>query len=141
MITSWTDVADLAGAALLMLGGALCLAAALGVLRFPDMVTRMHAGAKPGSVGLLLAVGGLALSVRHPATLGMLLLVVALQILTVPVSAHMVARTAYRSDLVDPDTLVVDELADDLTGAGYDLCEEPAPNPEDDDPDSGPGRS
>lgn len=127
MILSWTDVADVVGAALLMLGGALCVAAALGVLRFPDMVTRMHAGAKPGSVGLLLAVAGLALSVRNPATLGMLLLVVALQVLTVPVSAHMVARTAYRADLVDPDTLVVDELADDLTGAGYNLCEGSVP--------------
>lgn len=119
MITSWTDVADLAGAFLLLLGGALCLAAALGVLRFPDMVTRMHAGAKPGSVGLVLVVTGLALSVRHPATLGLLALVVALQVLTVPVSAHMVARTAYRADLVDPATLVVDELAGDLTVAGY----------------------
>ena len=120
MAVTWTQVLDLVAALLLFAGGLLALAAAIGVLRFPDMVTRMHAGAKPLTLGLVLAVGGLALTLRDPYTLGLLVLIVGLQVMTVPVSAHMVARVAYRRQVIDADTLVVDELAEDLTGAGYD---------------------
>lgn len=120
MGVSWEQVFDLVAAVLLFAGGVLALGAAIGVLRFPDMVTRMHAGAKPLTLGLVLAVGGLALTLRDPATLGLLVLIVALQVMTVPVSAHMVARVAYRRQVIDADTLVVDELAEDLTGAGFD---------------------
>jgi len=121
-----SQLLDLVAAALLFAGGVLALGAAIGVLRFPDMVTRMHAGAKPLTLGLVLAVGGLALTLRDPATLGLLVLIVGLQVMTVPVSAHMVARVAYRSQVIDADTLVVDELAEDLTGAGYDRVVAPS---------------
>lgn len=40
-------IADLIGALFLLAGGAVSLAAAIGVLRFPDTTTRAHAGAKP----------------------------------------------------------------------------------------------
>ncbi|HIT76257.1 MAG TPA: monovalent cation/H(+) antiporter subunit G [Candidatus Avipropionibacterium avicola] len=112
-------IAELAGALFLLAGGAVSLAAAIGVLRFPDTTTRAHAGAKPLSLGLFLAVGGLALTLRDPAVIGLLLLVVVFQILTVPVAAHMVGRVAYRSHLIDEKTLVVDELTEDLTRSGY----------------------
>ena len=46
------DVLDLAGLVCLMLGALLCLAAAIGLLRFPDLLTRMHAGTIEGRVVL-----------------------------------------------------------------------------------------
>lgn len=130
MAITWEQVLDLVAALLMFAGGLLALAAAIGVLRFPDMVTRMHAGAKPLTLGLVLAVGGLALTLRDPYTLGLLVLIVGLQVMTVPVSAHMVARVAYRRQVIDVDTLVVDELADDLTGAGYDRVVTPDSTPD-----------
>lgn len=133
---TWAQALDLVAAVLLLAGGALALGAAIGVLRFPDMVTRMHAGAKPLTLGLILAVFGLALTLREPSALGLLALVVVLQVLTVPVSAHMVARVAYRSLVIDTDTLVVDELAEDLTRAGYGRGTKLEPGSPDPDSDS-----
>ena len=40
--------------AILLLGAALCLVAGIGLLRFPDLLTRMHAGTKPQVLGVLL---------------------------------------------------------------------------------------
>ena len=116
---NWGLVADITGALLLLLGALLCFAAAVGLLRFPDVLSRMHAATKPQTLGLLLLVGGVALEVRQPQVLGMLFLVVVLQLLTAPVSAHMVGRTAYRTHQVDDDSLIADELADDLARAGF----------------------
>ena len=116
---NWGLVADITGALLLLLGALLCFAAAVGLLRFPDVLSRMHAATKPQTLGLLLLVVGVALEVRQPQVLGLLFLVAVLQLLTAPVSAHMVGRTAYRTHQVDDDSLIADELADDLARAGF----------------------
>ncbi len=39
---------SIAGAILILIGSAFCLLAALGVLRFPDLYTRLHAASKAG---------------------------------------------------------------------------------------------
>lgn len=117
-------IANLAGAVLLLAGGAVSLAAAIGVLRFPDPTTRAHAGAKPLTLGLFLAVAGLAVTLRDPAVIGLLVLVVVFQVLTVPVAAHMIGRVAYRSHLIDSASLEVDELTEDLARAGWDVSSE-----------------
>jgi multicomponent Na+:H+ antiporter subunit G len=119
---TWSGAADLAGALLLLLGALLCLAAAVGLLRFPDVLSRMHAATKPQTLGLILLVCGLALSLRELRVMGLLFLVVVLQLLTAPVAAHMVGRTAYRTHQVDDDALVTDQLADDLARAGFRLA-------------------
>ena len=58
-------VLDTIGAALLMLGSFLTLAAAIGMLRFPDLLSRLHAASKPQSLGIALMMAGLALSLRE----------------------------------------------------------------------------
>ncbi len=103
----------------LLLGAVLCLAAALGLVRFPDVLTRMHAATKPQTLGLLLVVTGVAISLREPRTLGLLFLVAVLQLLTAPVAAHIVGRTAYRTGQVREDLTQPDELAEDLSRAGF----------------------
>ncbi|WP_406036749.1 monovalent cation/H(+) antiporter subunit G [Micromonospora sp. NBC_00898] len=105
-------VADWLGAACLTAGALLSLAAGIGVLRFPDVLDRMHAATKPQVLGVLLLLAGVALRLRTPSDLGMLALVAVFQLATAPVAAQMVGRAAYRSGRVDRALLDTDELAD-----------------------------
>lgn len=116
---NWGAVWDVVGALILLLGAVLCLAAATGLVRFPDVLTRMHAATKPQTLGLLLVVTGVALSLRDVRALGLLILVAVLQLLTAPVAAHMVGRTAYRTGQVRTDLTQPDALAEDLARAGF----------------------
>jgi len=83
--------------AVLMIGGALfSLVAAIGLNRLPDLYTRMHAASKAGTVGsglLLLAVG---LHAADVATFGRALAGIVFFILTAPISAHLLARSAHK---------------------------------------------
>jgi multicomponent Na+:H+ antiporter subunit G len=127
------DVLDLLGAVLVLLGCFLCFAAALGLLRFPDVISRMHAATKPQTLGLILLAAGVELSLRSWAAFGTLVLIAALQLATAPVSAHLVGRTVYRTDQIRHDLLVRDDLATDLKAAGFALG--PAPDDEAERPD------
>ncbi|MDG4829714.1 monovalent cation/H(+) antiporter subunit G [Solwaraspora sp. WMMD1047] len=108
---NWGTVADVLGAICLVLGASLSLAAGVGVLRFPDVLSRMHAATKPQVLGLLLILLGVALRLRSESDLATLLLVGLFQLATAPVAAHMVGRTAYRSGRFRRDLLATDELA------------------------------
>ena len=61
-----------ASAACLLLGALLTLIAAIGILRFPDVLTRMHSATKPQVLGLLVVLVGLGLRLRDPSTIGLL---------------------------------------------------------------------
>ena len=97
-------------ASTLLTGAALCLTAGLGLVRFPDVLSRMHAGTKPQVLGVLLVMVGAAIRLDGWANAWMLLLVAAFQLLTAPVSAHLISRVAYRRRHVRRDRLLVDEL-------------------------------
>lgn len=99
---SWTDVADLLGLVCLLLGALLCVAAGIGLLRFPDLLTRMHAGTKPQVLGLLFVLLALALRIRTVPDALVLLLVGFFQLLTIPAGAHMVGRAGFRTGQVHP---------------------------------------
>lgn len=107
-------IVDIVAWVLLVAGAFLTFAAGLGLLRFPDLLSRIHTAAKPQVLGMVLLMIGLALRLREGRYLWMLLLVVAFQMLTAPVSAHLVARAGYRTGKVDRESLVVDELTRDL---------------------------
>lgn len=114
---TWAQVADVAGAVCLVAGSTLSFVAALGVVRLPDLLSRQHAATKPQVLGLALMMAGLALTLRVGVVGWTLLLVVAFQLITSPVSAHMLARAGYRSGKVAPADLVVDEYTRDLRAA------------------------
>ena len=118
------EILDLIGAALLAGGAFFCLGGALGLVRFPDILARMHAATKPQVFGLLLVLLGVAFSIRDPKVWLSLVVVLVLQILTAPVAGHLIGRVAYRSGQWEPDDLVVDELAEDLRDAGFTRNEE-----------------
>lgn len=97
--------------AIALLGGALMsLAAAVGLLRFPDLMSRMHAATKPQVLGLFLMLVAVGLQMRQWALLPALLVAWLFQLLTVPVSAHMVGRAGYRSKHRRPELLSTDDL-------------------------------
>lgn len=101
---------------LVLLGALLCLSAAVGLLHFRDVPSRLHAGTKPQVLGVVLI--GLAIAVSQ-RTLGGILLgillvtpVILLQFATAPLSAHMVGRQAYRNGTIQAHTLIADEFAE-----------------------------
>jgi multicomponent Na+:H+ antiporter subunit G len=101
---------DVLALACLLAGAFLCLTAGLGLVRFPDVLSRMHAGTKPQVLGVLLVMVGAAIRLHGWSATWMLLLVAVFQMLTAPVSAHMISRVAYRRRHVRRDLLLVDEL-------------------------------
>ncbi|WP_110181152.1 monovalent cation/H(+) antiporter subunit G [Nocardioides solisilvae] len=105
-------VLDVLAAACLLVGAGFALVAAVGVVRLPDLLSRMHAATKPQVIGLAFVVTGLALSLRDPSVLGFLALVVLLQMATSVISSHMVGRASFRAGQVRDDLLVVDELSE-----------------------------
>lgn len=111
------SILDLVAAVLLVIGAGLTLAAAIGLWRLPDPLSRLHAATKPQILGLILIVIAIAISVRSPSVLLLLVPVVVFQLLTAPISAHMVGRAGYRNGDYDPAFLEVDELAADVEAA------------------------
>ena len=106
-------VMDYLGALCLAAGALFALAAALGLVRFPDPLSRMHAATKPAVFGLVLVLLGVALTLRDTKVITLLAFAVIMQVMTAPVSGHLVARTAHRNGQWDSADAVVDELAED----------------------------
>lgn len=108
------DVLDMAGGLLMILGALFALLAGIGVNRFRDAYSRMHAAAKSPTLGLILAAIGAMVRIRTGVAFGTLSLVVILQLLTSPVATHIAARAVHlRTDvpLDGPDELGRDENA------------------------------
>jgi multicomponent Na+:H+ antiporter subunit G len=97
--------------AVLLLGGvALAVVAGIGLLRFPDVFSRMHAATKPATLGLLMVCLGAALVMEDGSHRTKLMLVAAFQFITAPVAAHMIGRAAYGAGTGALEELVVDDL-------------------------------
>jgi multicomponent Na+:H+ antiporter subunit G len=101
---------DLLAAVCLLLGAFLSLAAGVGLVRFPDALSRMHAATKPQILGLVFVVIAIALQSRSWSTLLMLVPVVLFQMLTAPIAAHMVGRAGYRTGNFRSEIMLIDEL-------------------------------
>ncbi len=110
-------VLDILTGVCLVLGAFLSLAAGAGLLRFPDAIARMHATTKPQILGLIFIVAAIALQDRRWTTLLVLLTILLFQMMTAPISAHMVGRAGYRTGVVAPGSLLVDELKEAIDSA------------------------
>ena len=108
---------DVVTAVLVLGGSALALTAAIGVVRFPDTLTRMHAATKPQVLGLLLVLGGAAIRLRGNVDIGMIVLTAIFTLITAPVVAHRVGQLAYREQNVRDDLLTLDEMREMSEGA------------------------
>lgn len=90
-------ILDLAGAVLLVIGTAFISAGTIGLLRFPDVYTRLHALAKVDNLGLGFIVLGLVVRAPGPAAAGKLILLWLLVLAASSVVSFMIARRAHRS--------------------------------------------
>ena len=81
-------------AAALIAGGFFYFAGTVGLLRFPDALSRLHALTKADNVGLLLVCIGLGLLGGSLRTAALLLLIWLIAMLAATVSAHLIARRA-----------------------------------------------
>jgi len=106
---TWVLIRDVVSAVLLLGGATLTLVAAIGVVRFSNLFSRMHAATKPQVLGLVMVLLGIGLRVQDWHDLGLLLLIAVFQLMTAPVAAHMLGRAAYRADQNEADRRVVDE--------------------------------
>ena len=108
----FSDAVMLTSIVLLLLGSLFGLLAAIGLLRFPDLYTRMHAASKAGAVGCGLIFAAIAMvSLDGPVALRAGLGIVFV-LLTTPLSAHLLARASYLTGHHPAAATVVDELAD-----------------------------
>jgi len=82
------------GLALTLAGMAFFFTGTVGLLRFPDVYTRLHALTKADNLGLGLLVLGLILRAHSWAVAGKLLLIWLLALAASATSAHLVARAA-----------------------------------------------
>lgn len=85
---------DIFTVVLLLAGAVFFLAGTVGLLRFPDVYTRLHALTKADNVGLGLMVAGLALQAESWAVVGKLVLIWLLVLLAGASVAHLVAAAA-----------------------------------------------
>lgn len=98
-------------AALLILAGAgFSLIAAVGVLRLPDLYTRLHAASKAGAIGAGLIFLAVAVISFDAAVVLRCLLGIVFLLLSTPVSAHLLARAAYRCGEAPTAATTVDDL-------------------------------
>lgn len=112
--------AEILSATLLLSSVGFVLLAAVGLHRFDDVFSRVHAATKAITFGVLLAAAGTALQVDLGSDTAKLVLAAALQLVSAPVSAHLVSRAAYRSGTeLSPRTLI-DHLADADAAAAAD---------------------
>jgi multicomponent Na+:H+ antiporter subunit G len=99
-------------AALVLAGGLFGFLAAVGMLRLPDTITRMHASTKAGTLGAGLIMAAVAV---HFMEVGITLragAAILFLLLTAPVAAHVIGRAAYRCGIRLWDRTWKDELAD-----------------------------
>ena len=97
---------EVVGAAFVLIGG-------IGVIRFGDFLSRTHPATKAPTLGLILIVTGVAIELHTAVAIITVILVVVLQLLTVPVGTHMLGRASHGSDDVEIVVDEVDELARD----------------------------
>ena len=93
-------------------GAVLVLLSAVGVIRFPDALARMHALTKASTVGVVLVAVGSAFVLPTANDITSALAAALLQILTLPISASLIGRATYLAQGIPNRVDAVDELAD-----------------------------
>ncbi len=81
--------------ALLAIGAAFSLIAAIGVARFPDLFLRMHCSTKSATLGVSFIMLGAALHFGDLVSFTKVLAAILFILVTAPVAAHVLGRAAY----------------------------------------------
>jgi multicomponent Na+:H+ antiporter subunit G len=107
---------DIVTAVLWLVGSAFALLAAVGVLRMPDVFTRMQASTKASTLGVACLLLGAALQMGDLASFIRAASIGAFVLLTTPVAGHVIARASYFSAVPLWTGTVLDERKRDADG-------------------------
>lgn len=80
---------------LVLTGAVFMLLAALGILRLPDLLTRMHATTKAAALGVILIMLAVALHFAEVAVMARAFAIIVFVLMTAPVAAHVIGRAGY----------------------------------------------
>lgn len=94
------NITDLISGISLVVGGLFFFAGTLGLLRFPDVYTRLHALTKSDNLGLGFIIFGLAWQAESWSAVARLFLVWSLVMMAGVTCCHLVARTALEAGIV-----------------------------------------
>lgn len=83
----------------------------VGILRFPDLYTRIHAAGKAGTLGIIGVLLGVGLYSADVLTAAKMVALIAFFLLTSPVAGHMIDRAAYLTNVETDPSTSVDDLA------------------------------
>ncbi|MFC7334335.1 monovalent cation/H(+) antiporter subunit G [Rhodocista pekingensis] len=98
-------------AGLLVLGGAFfCFVAALGIVRLQDVLIRMHASSKAGTLGAGMILLAVALYFAEVSVAARAVAAIAFLVVTAPVASHMIGRAAYVYGITLWEGTVLDEM-------------------------------
>jgi multicomponent Na+:H+ antiporter subunit G len=96
---TWETVRYPLGAAACLLGALLCIVGTIGVLRFPDFYTRLHAASITDTSGAGLVLLGMALMAPHWLVLVKVFCILGFLLLTSVTSSHALANAAHTAGL------------------------------------------
>ena len=97
------------GEIVMLVGALLILLAAIGVIRFDDILARMHALAKGSTLGVVLMLAGAAISLHVANDITSLVLAAVIQLLASPPASNLLSRATYLADHIPRRVDVVDE--------------------------------
>lgn len=99
---------------LIIIGAAFVLVASIGLIRLPDVYSRMHAASKAGTLGSGVMLLALAVVSNDQAIVTRALAGILFFLLTAPISAHLLAKAAYAAGYQLWEHSVLDEMESDV---------------------------
>ena len=97
---------------LLLLAASVVFLAAVGLLKMPDLPTRMHATTKSGVLAIVLIMIAVALFFARADITARALAIIAFTFITAPIAAHAIGRAGYLSGVALWSESVRDDLKD-----------------------------
>lgn len=107
-------ILEIVGSVCILIGTLFVLTAALGMVRFPDPLMRLHASTKAGTLGVAFTATGMMCYYPRLSIVARGSVLVVFLLLTAPVAAHMIGRAAYyEADALDVELwegTVIDQM-------------------------------
>jgi multicomponent Na+:H+ antiporter subunit G len=112
---------DIVCGVFMLAGSIFAFIASLGILRFPDLLLRMHAATKAGTMGLGLILIALIIHFFTISIFIKAILAIMLIFITIPIGAHMIARAAYFINVPLWKGTICDELREHYNRETHEL--------------------
>ena len=97
-----------------LIGALFTLGASIGLIRLPDLYTRMHAATKAGTLGIAFILVGTAIDFHTLPVFAQSMVLIGFIFASAPIAAHLLARSAYKNNEPMRNTSQTDELLDAL---------------------------